>query len=84
MLSCVRLCATPWSIACQAPLSMEFSRQEDWCGMSFPTPGDLPNSRIKPASSALAGVFISELPGKPINCWAGLSLSTFAFLGEKD
>ena len=53
LLSCVRLFATLWTIACQAPLSMEFSRQEYWSGLPFPTPGDLPNPRIEPRSPAL-------------------------------
>ena len=35
--------ATPWTVACQAPLSMEFSRQEYWSGLPLPTPGDLPD-----------------------------------------
>ena len=55
--------------ACQAPLSMEFSRQEHWSGLSFPSPGDLPDPEIEaasPASSALAGrFFTTEPPGKP-------------------
>ena len=40
--------AVPWTVACQAPLSMEFSKQEYWSGLPFPPPGDLPDSRIKP------------------------------------
>ena len=40
--------AIPWTIACQAPLSMEFSRQEYWSGLPFPSPGDLPDPGIKP------------------------------------
>ena len=58
MLSCVRLFGTTWTIACQAPLSMEFSRQEQWSGLPFPPPGDLPDPGIEPmslASPALAG-----------------------------
>ena len=43
LLSHVQLFATPWTLACQAPLSMEFSRQEYWSVLSFPSPGDLPN-----------------------------------------
>ena len=43
---------TPWTAACQAPLSMEFSRQEYWSGLPFPPPGDLPNPGIKPVSPA--------------------------------
>ena len=41
-LSCVQLFATPWSVACQTPLSMEFSRQEYWSWLPFSTLGDLP------------------------------------------
>ena len=43
LVSHVRLFATPWTIACQAPLSMGFPRQESWSEMPVPTPGDLPN-----------------------------------------
>ena len=43
----------PWDVACQAPLSMEFSRQEYWSGLPFPTPGVLPNAGIKPGSLEL-------------------------------
>ena len=53
VLSCfrgVRLFATPWTIAHQAPLSMGFSRQEYWSGLPCPPPGDLPNPGIKPVS----------------------------------
>ena len=42
--------ATPWTVACQAPPSMGFSRQEYWSGLPFPSPGDLLDSGIKPAS----------------------------------
>ena len=42
-LSYVWLCATLWTVTCQAPLSMEFSGQEYWSGLPFPTPGDLPD-----------------------------------------
>ena len=45
--------AIPWTVACQAPLSMEFSRQEYWSGLTFPSPGDLPNPGIKPGSPEL-------------------------------
>ena len=38
LFSCVRLCATPWTVVCQAPLSMGFSRQESWSGLPFPSP----------------------------------------------
>ena len=48
----VQLCATPWTVAHQAPLPVEFSRQEDWSGLPFPPLGDLPDTGIKPASPA--------------------------------
>ena len=48
--SCVRLCVILQTVALQSPLSMRFSRQECWSGLPFPSPGDLPNPRIKPAS----------------------------------
>ena len=44
--------ATPWTIACQSPLSMEFSKQEYWSGLPFPTSQDLPYPRIEPVSLA--------------------------------
>ena len=66
MFSPVGLFATPWTVAHQAPLSMEFSRQEYWSGYPFPSPGDLPNSGIEPRSPALqADTLLSEPPGKP-------------------
>ena len=51
--SYVQLFATPWTVTCQAPLSMKFSRQEYWSGLPCPPPGDLPNSGIKTMSLAL-------------------------------
>ena len=66
VLSCVQLFATPWTVAHQAPLSIEFSRQECWSGLSFPSPGDLPDPGIGPMFPALAGSFFTtEPPGKP-------------------
>ena len=56
--SCVQLFATLWAVACQAPLSMGFPRQENWSGLPYLPPGDLPNPGIEPvslASPALAG-----------------------------
>ena len=64
-LCCVQLLATPWTIVYQASLSMEFFRQEDWSGLPFSLPGDLPNPEIKPespASPALAGRFFTTMP----------------------
>ena len=66
-LSWVRFFATPWTVACQASLSMEFSREEYWSGLPFPSPADLPNPRIEPKSPALqADSLPSEPPVKPI------------------
>ena len=65
VLSCfchVRLFATPWTVACQAPLSMGFSRQEYWSGLPCPPPGDLLDPGIEPAflmSPALANEFFT-------------------------
>ena len=60
--SCVRCFSSSWTIARQAPLSMGFSRQEYWSGLPFPSPGDLPNPGIEPAtlrSPALADGFFT-------------------------
>ena len=65
MLSCfshVRFFVTLWAVACQAPLSMGFSRQAHWSELPFPPPGDLPDPQIKPASlmsPASAGRFFT-------------------------
>ena len=50
--SCLTL-ATPWTVACQAPLSMGFSRLKYWSGLPFPSPGYLPNPGFEPQSPAL-------------------------------
>ena len=67
-LSHVLLFATPWTVACQDPLSMGFSRQEYWSGLPFPPPGSLPDPGIKsayPAPPALASKFFTtEPPGR--------------------
>ena len=64
LLSHVRLFATPWTVAYQAPPSMEFSRQEYWSRLPFPSPGDLPDPGIELGSSALqADALPSEPPG---------------------
>ena len=52
-LSHVRLFVTPWTVDCQAPPSMGFSKQEYWNRLPFPSPGDPPNPGIKPVSPAL-------------------------------
>ena len=61
-LSHVRLFATPWSVAWQAPLSMGFSRQEYWRGLPYPPLGDLPNPEIKPMSPAPPALHADSLP----------------------
>ena len=67
LLSCVWLFVIPWSVAYQAPPSMEFSRQEYWIGLPFPSLGDLPDLWIEPRSPALqADVSPSEPPGKAL------------------
>ena len=63
-LNRVQLCETLWTVARQTPLSMEFSRQEYWSGLPFPSPGDLPVPGIEPRSPTLqADALPSELPG---------------------
>ena len=57
---------TPWTVARQTPLSMGFPRQEYWSRLPVPSPGDIPDPGIKPASPALeGGFFTTEPPGKP-------------------
>ena len=64
--SCPTLC-NPWAIAQQAPLSMEFSWQEYWSGLPFPSPRDHSDSRIEFGSPVLKSAsLVSEPPGKPI------------------
>ena len=75
-INCVQLFETLWTVACQAPLSMGFSRQEYWSGLTFPSSGDLPDPGIKPTSllsTALAdAVFTTSSPGKPLYFVAGI------------
>ena len=78
MLSHVRLFATPWTVAHQAPLSMEFSRREYWSGWPFPSPGDLPDPGIENRSPELqADSLLSEPPGKPKAPHEGILLPLF-------
>ena len=64
LLSHVRLFATLWTVAHQAPPSMGFSRQEYWSGLQFLSPGDLPNPGIKPRSPALQADTLTSEPMK--------------------
>ena len=67
MLSHVRLCVTPRAVACQAPLSMGFSRQEYWSGLPCPPPGDLLSPGIEPVSPELQVDSLPvEQPGSPV------------------
>ena len=79
---------SPWIVSgsfetCQAPLSMGFPRQEYQSGLSFPSPGDLPDPGIKPASPALAsGFFIPEPLGKPPKAWFNWLCNQGRFLSQ--
>ena len=83
-LSRVRLFVTPWTVAHQMPLSIEFFRQEYWSGLPCPPPGDLPNPEIEPRSPTLqVDSLLSEPPGKPKNTGVGsLSLLQGIFLTQ--
>ena len=65
-LSHVQLFATPWTVASQDFLPMEFSRQEYWRGLPSPSPVNLPNTGIESMSTELIGGFFATVPpGKP-------------------
>ena len=82
--SCVWLFVTLWAVACLAPLSMGFSRQEYWSGLPCPPPGDLPNSGIEPRSPTLqADSLPSKSPGKPRVLECNLSLLQGIFLTQE-
>ena len=67
-VSHVRLFVTPWTVTRQAPLSMEFFRQECWSGQPFPSPEDLPSPGMELGSPAFqADSLLSEPPGKPLS-----------------
>ena len=96
-LSHVQLFETPWTVAYQAPLSVEFSRQEYWSGLPFPSPGDLPHPGIKPGSPTLqANSLLTEPAGKPLfwgrkvqipvahkACYLAMRDEMFTFLDSK-
>ena len=80
-LGCVRLFATPWTVAYQAPPTMEFSRQEDWSGLPFPSPEDLPNPGIKLGSPTLqADALQSEPPGGYIYTYIHIHTHTYIYI----
>ena len=65
---CPTLCDPSWAVVCQIPLFMGFPRQEYWNGLPFPSPEELPDPGIEPASLALAGRFFTpEPPGKSLS-----------------
>ena len=57
--------ATPWAVALQAPLSMGYSRQEDWSGLPFPSPGHLPDPGMEPTSHVFPALKADSLPTEP-------------------
>ena len=78
----VQLFATPWTVACQAPLSMGFSRQENWIGLPCPPPGDLPDPVIEPTSPAAPGSQAASLPlSHQGNLWDTVTLPTYRWGG---
>ena len=87
-LSDVQLFATPWTVACKAPLSMEFPRQKYRSGLPFPSPGDFPKPGIEPIfldSRELVNRFLNtEPPGQPNSCSllqaSGICVSSFLLL----
>ena len=86
VLSHVQLFVAPWTVACQAPQPMEFSRQEYWSGVPFPTPGELPKSGIKPASlafPALAGGFFTTSATSEAHAYKFQIFKSLVFLLEE-
>ena len=73
------LFVTLWTGAHQAPLSTGFPRQEYWSRLPFPTPGDLPNARIEPASPALAGRFFTSWATREMFIYKLINLYTIMF-----
>ena len=69
LFSRVWLFVTPWTVAYQAPPSMEFSRQEYWSGVPFPSPGDLPDPGIKPGAIIRFQLFTGFFPSLRKNSW---------------
>ena len=90
MLSCfsfVQLCATPWTVAHRALLSMEFSRQECWSGLPCPPPGDLSHLGIEPASRmspALADKFFTTSSTREVLNLSDQSQIQYPSLYQKD
>ena len=80
--SCVQLFVTPWTVACQAPLSMGFSRQEYWSGLPCPPPGDLPYPAME-----LVSLMSPALSGRLLTTgttWKSMILNTWIKLVKLD
>ena len=77
VLSHVRLFAVPWTVACQAPLSMGFSRQEYWSELPFPPPGDLPDPRTEAASLCLLHW---QADSSPLPTYLGVPMTLVSFI----
>ena len=77
--------ATPWTVVHQASLSMGFPRQGYWSGLPFPSPGDLPDPGIEPASPISTGrLFNAESPGQPsIQIHIGKTVDKNVFYNHK-
>ena len=65
VLSHIQLLEAPWTVACQAPLSMEFPRQEYWSGLPFSSPGNIPDPGIKLLSTVSPALRTDSLPTEP-------------------
>ena len=79
--------AVLWTVARQAPLSVGFSRQEDWSGLPFPTPEDLPDPGIEPTSlvsPALAGGFFTTMPPGNLSNFTTLPQDSKSLKGSSD
>ena len=87
MCALVRLFATPWTVACQAPLSMEFSRHECWSWLPCPPPGDLSDPGTEPTSPTAPALQVDSLPVEQLTILtkkAGVcicTLDSFFFFG---
>ena len=79
LLSHVQLFVTPCSIAHHTPLSRGFSRQEYWCGLPFPPPGDLPHLRIKPTSPVVPALQVDSYPAVGLVAWMKTLTSLLAW-----
>ena len=80
MLSCIGVFITPWTVTHEDAFSMEFSRQEYWNLLPFPTQGDLPDPGIKPRY--LSRILTVETFGKPQNTYINISLINVGFIAK--